>query len=114
MFAIAARRMGYRVHTLEPAPDSPAGQISDREIEARYDDAEKLEEFARGVDVITFEFENIPSASLDRVARVCPVRPRPEVLHVCQNRAREKEFLAGNGFPVADYRVVGSGAEAAA
>ncbi|MFM8887055.1 MAG: 5-(carboxyamino)imidazole ribonucleotide synthase [Chthoniobacterales bacterium] len=114
MFAIAARRMGYRVHTLEPSPDSPAGQISDREIEARYDDAEKLEEFARGVGVITFEFENIPSASLDRVARVCPVRPRPEVLHICQNRAREKEFLAANGFPVADYRVVASAAEAAA
>ena len=114
MFAIAARRMGYRVHTLEPAPDSPAGQISDLEIEARYDDAAKLEEFARGVDVITFEFENIPSASLERVARVCPVRPRPEVLHICQNRAREKEFLAKHGFPVADYRVVGSAAEAAA
>jgi 5-(carboxyamino)imidazole ribonucleotide synthase len=114
MFAIAARRMGYRVHTLEPAPDSPAGQISDREIEARYDDAEKLEEFARGVDVITFEFENIPSASLERVTRLRPVRPRPEVLHICQNRAREKEFLIKHGFPVADYRVVESAAEAAA
>jgi len=114
MFAIAARRMGYRVHTLEPAPDSPAGQISDREIEARYDDAEKLEEFARGVDVITFEFENLPSASLERVTRLRPVRPRPEVLHICQNRAREKEFLTKHGFPVADYRVVESAAEAAA
>ncbi len=114
MFAIAARRMGYRVHTLEPSPDSPAGQISDLEIEARYDDAAKLEEFARGVDVITFEFENIPSASLERVARVCPVRPRPEVLHICQNRAREKEFLTRHGFPVAQYRVVESAAEAAA
>ena len=114
MFAIAARRMGYRVHTLEPAPDSPAGQISDREIEARYDDAEKLEEFARGVDVITFEFENIPSASLERVTRLRPVRPRPEVLHICQNRAREKEFLTKHGFPVADHRVVESAAEAAA
>ena len=51
MFAIAARRMGYRVHTLEPVPDSSAGQISDREISAAYDDLEKLGEFARGVDV---------------------------------------------------------------
>ena len=114
MFAIAARRMGYRVHTLEPAPDSPAGQISDLEITAAYDDLGKLEEFARGVDVITFEFENIPSASLDRVARIRPVRPRPEVLHICQNRAREKEFLARNNFPIAGYRVVESAAEAAA
>ncbi|MEY3481191.1 MAG: hypothetical protein RIQ71_1966 [Verrucomicrobiota bacterium] len=114
MFAIAARRMGYRVHTLEPAPDSPAGQISDLEITAAYDDLGKLEEFARGVDVITFEFENIPSASLDRVARIRPVRPLPEVLHICQNRAREKEFLARNNFPIAGYRVVESAAEAAA
>lgn len=114
MFAIAARRMGYRVHTLEPAPDSPAGQISDREVAAAYDDLAKLEEFARGVDAITFEFENIPSSSLDCVARIRPVRPRPEVLHVCQNRSREKAFLVRNNFPVAGHRVVESAAEAAA
>lgn len=114
MFAIAARRMGYRVHTLEPAPDSPAGQISDLEVAAAYDDLDKLEEFARGVDVITFEFENIPSSSLDRVAQIRPVRPRPEVLRICQNRAREKEFLSRNNFPAADYRVVESAAESAA
>lgn len=114
MFAIAARRLGCRVHTLEPAPDSPAGQISDLEVTAAYDDLEKLEEFARGVDVITFEFENIPSSSLDCVAKIRPVRPRPEVLHICQNRAREKEFLSRNNFPVAGYRVVESAAEAAA
>jgi 5-(carboxyamino)imidazole ribonucleotide synthase len=114
MFAIAARRMGYRVHTLEPAPDSPAGQISDREFAAAYDDLEKLGEFARGVDVVTFEFENISSAALEHVARLRPVRPRPEVLHICQNRAREKEFLQRHGFPVAGHRVVESAAEAAA
>lgn len=114
MFAIAARRMGYRVHTLEPAPDSPAGQVSDREFTAAYDDIQALEEFARSVDVITFEFENIPAASLERVAALRPVYPRPEVLHICQNRAREKEFLRSRHFPVADYRVVNSAAEAAA
>lgn len=114
MFAIAARRSGYRVHTLEPAPDSPAGQISDQEIIAAYDDLEKLEEFAHGVDVITFEFENIPAASLECVSRIRPVHPRPEVLHICQNRAREKRFLARHGFPAADHRVVESAAEAAA
>lgn len=114
MFAIAARRMGYRVHTLEPSPDSPAGQVSDREITAAYDDLGKLEEFAKGVDVITFEFENIPAASLQCVARLRPVHPRPEVLHICQNRSREKEFLTRHGFPVAAYRVVESAAEAAA
>lgn len=114
MFAIAARRLGYRVHTLEPSPDSPAGQVSDRQITAAYDDLGKLEEFAKGVDVITFEFENIPAASLECVSRLRPVHPRPEVLHICQNRAREKEFLSRHGFPVAAHRVVESAAEAAA
>ena len=113
MFGIAARRMGYRVHTFEPSPDSPAGQISDVEFTADYGDFDKLEEFARGVDVVTFEFENIPTAALERVASVCPVYPRPEVLHICQNRAREKEFLSRNGFPCARYKVVNSAAEAA-
>ncbi len=114
MFAITARRMGYRVHTLEPAPDSPAGQISDREFAAAYDDLRALEKFARGVDVITFEFENIPAASLECVARIRPVRPCPEVLRICQNRVREKEFLARHNFPAAGHRVVESAAEAAA
>lgn len=113
MFGLAARRMGYRVHTFEPSPDSPAGQISDVEFTADYGDLDKLEEFARGVDVVTFEFENIPSAALERVAAVCPVYPRPEVLHICQNRAREKEFLTRHGFPCARYKVVNSAAEAA-
>ncbi len=114
MFAMAARRMGYRVHTLEPSPDSPAGQISDLEVTAAYDDLEKLGEFARGVDVTTFEFENISSEALEQVARCCPVRPRPEVLRICQNRAREKEFLQRHGFPVAAHRLVDSAAGAAA
>ncbi|MFZ9933450.1 MAG: hypothetical protein ACO3G9_09670, partial [Chthoniobacterales bacterium] len=113
MFAMAARRMGYRVHTLEPSPDSPAGQISDLEVTAAYDDLEKLGEFARGVDVTTFEFENISSEALEQVARCCPVRPRPEVLRICQNRAREKEFLQRHGFPVAAHRLVDSAAGAA-
>jgi 5-(carboxyamino)imidazole ribonucleotide synthase len=113
MFGLAARRMGYRVHTFEPSPDSPAGQVSDVEFTAEYRDLDKLEEFARGVEVVTFEFENIPSAALERVAAVCPVYPRSAVLHICQNRAREKEFLTRHGFPCARYKVVSSAAEAA-
>lgn len=114
MFGIAARRLGYRVHTYEPTPDSPAGQISDLEVCAAYDDLDRLGEFARGVDVVTFEFENIPSASLAHVASLRPVHPRPEVLHICQNRAREKAFLTAQGFPCARHKVVGSAAEAVA
>lgn len=114
MFGIAARRLGYRVHTLEASPDSPAGQISDVEVTADYDDLEKISAFARDVDVLTFEFENLPVVPLERVAEWRPVRPRPGILHICQNREREKEFLVRHGFPCAKHRTVSSAPEAAA
>jgi 5-(carboxyamino)imidazole ribonucleotide synthase len=106
MFGIAARRMGYRVHTYESTPDSPAGQVSDREFTGSYTDEAALDEFAQSVDVITFEFENIPSAVIDRLAQQKPVRPRSEVLHICQNREREKTFLAGHGYPHVPFRII--------
>ena len=108
MLAIAARRMGYRVHAYEPQPDCPAGQICDVEVNAPYSDSASLEKFARGVDVISFEFENIPRAALDTVSALKPVRPRGEVLHICQNREREKNFLRSKGFPCAPFRMVDS------
>lgn len=108
MLAIAARRMGYRVHVYEPSPDCPAGEICDLEINAPYSDTAALGEFARGVDVLTFEFENIPKAALETVSTIRPVRPRAEVLHICQNREREKLFLQSHGFPCAPFRVVDS------
>jgi 5-(carboxyamino)imidazole ribonucleotide synthase len=104
MFGIAARRMGYRVHAFEPHPDSPAGQISDLEVNASYGDLAALERFAREVDVISFEFENIPLSAIREVARIRPLRPRGEVLHICQNREREKAFLREHGFPHAPSR----------
>jgi 5-(carboxyamino)imidazole ribonucleotide synthase len=111
MFAIAARRMGYRVHTYEPAPDSPAGQISDREFNGSYSDWELLESFVRSVDVVTFEFENIPAEVVDRISRSKPVHPRSEVLHICQNREREKNFLRAHHYPHAPFAVLASQAE---
>ncbi len=108
MLAIAARRMGYRVHVYEPQQSCPAGQICDLEVNAPYNDAAALEKFARGVDVISFEFENIPKSALEFVSSIRPVRPRAEVLHICQNREREKLFLQANGFPCAPFRVVDS------
>jgi 5-(carboxyamino)imidazole ribonucleotide synthase len=108
MFGIAARRMGYRVHAFEPHSDSPAGQISDVEINAPYTDSVALKRFAEQVNVISFEFENIPLSALNEVAKVRPLRPRGEVLHICQNREREKTFLARHGFPHAPFAVVDS------
>ncbi|HEV7642623.1 MAG TPA: 5-(carboxyamino)imidazole ribonucleotide synthase [Pyrinomonadaceae bacterium] len=104
MFAIAARRMGYRVHTFSPESDTPTGQVADHEVTAPYEDLDAVREFARGVQIVTFEFENVPSATVDAVAEIVPVRPRGEVLHITQNRLREKTFLAGNGFPVTCFR----------
>jgi 5-(carboxyamino)imidazole ribonucleotide synthase len=109
MLAIAARRMGYRVHAYEPQPDCPAGQICDVEVNAPYTDSASLRAFAEGVDVISFEFENIPRSAVEAVEALRPVRPRGEVLHICQNREREKNFLQANGFPCASFRVVDSG-----
>ncbi len=106
MFAIAARRMGYRVHSLDPTTDCPAGQVADVEVVADYGDLDAARRFAAGVDVVTFEFENIPSETLRVIAETRPVHPSPEVLHICRHRLREKDFLRSHGFPLAGYRAV--------
>ncbi len=108
MFAIAARRMGYLVHTFSPDRDGPAAHLSDRATAASYDDEAAVREFSGAVDVLTFEFENIPPATIEWASRDQIVRPRGEVLLVAHNRLREKEFLAGAGFPVAPFRRVAS------
>lgn len=111
MFAIAARRMGYRVHTFSPDSDTPTGQVADVEITAAYEDLEAVRRFASQVDVVTFEFENVPSATAAAAAALKPVRPAGEVLHITQHRLREKLFLSRNGFPVALFRHIRSGEE---
>lgn len=111
MFALKARRMGYRVHTYSPGGDTPTGQIADVEWNADYGDLDRLREFARGVDVITFEFENVPAAATEAVAAIVPVRPRGEVLHTTQHRLREKSFLLRHGFPVPDFHPVATRAD---
>ena len=113
MFAIAARRMGYRVHTFSPDEDTPTGQLADREVAARYDDAEKVRDFARGIDVLTFEFENIPAQTFEWAGEFCEVRPTANVLHICQHRLREKQFLEGAGLPLPRFAAVNSAAELA-
>ena len=111
MFAIAARRMGYRVHTFEPSPDSPAGQISDREFNGSYTDWDLLETFIQSVDVVTFEFENIPARGRGQDFAIEAGAPRSEVLHICQNREREKNFLRDHHYPHAPFAVISDQAE---
>jgi 5-(carboxyamino)imidazole ribonucleotide synthase len=103
MFAIAARRLGYRVHVLSPDDDTPTGQVADLEIRAAYDDLDAVAQFARGVSVVTFEFENVPAATTAACERFAPVRPGGNVLHTTQNRLREKTFLKNAGIPVTPF-----------
>lgn len=111
MLAIAARRMGYRVHTLSPEHDTPTGQVADREVQASYEDLDAVRDFARLVDVVTFEFENVPAATARAAAEHTAVRPAGAVLHATQNRLREKGFLSGAGIPVPRYVAVRSAEE---
>ena len=103
MLALEARRMGYRVHTLSPGVDPPTGQVADLEVSAEYDDLDSIRAFARGVDVMTFEFENVSTAAADAAAELVPVRPSGSALHITQQRAREKGFLADRGYPVTPF-----------
>lgn len=111
MFAIAARRMGYRVHTLSPDEDTPTGQVADLEIKAPYEDLDAVRRFASGVDAVTFEFENVPAATAATAAECAPVRPGGYVLHVTQHRLREKTFLKQTNLPVTPFRHVTTLAE---
>lgn len=106
MFAIAARQMGYGVHVYSPEADSPTGHVADREFVASYEDDEQLREFAKSVDVVTFEFENIPASTSSIMEEIVPVRPSGHVLHVAQNRLREKSTLSGFGLPVTPFEAV--------
>jgi 5-(carboxyamino)imidazole ribonucleotide synthase len=96
---------------LSPDDDTPTGQVADVEIQTGYDDLDEVAEFARSVDVMTFEFENVPVATAEVADRYVPVRPAGEVLHTTQNRLREKTFLRSAGLPVTPFAPVRSLAE---
>ena len=114
MLALEAKRMGYRVVTLEPFPDSPTGQIADEQIVAAYDDLRAIGELGARCDVVTYEFENIPLESvlaLERDRRV--VLPNSAALRITQERILEKTFVRDCGIPTADFAPVRTAAELA-
>src|SRR5579864_7826638 len=115
MLTLEAKRMGYRVVTLEPLPDAPAGQVADVQIVAAYDDLRAIGELGARSDVVTYEFENIPLESvlaLERDRRV--VRPDSSVLRVTQDRLLEKAFLVERGCMTAPFAPVRDEAELSA
>lgn len=106
MFAMAARRMGYRVEAISDVADCPAARHCDHLHVGSYDDIEFLTRVGRRLAVVTFEFENVPAAAGEALTSVAAVRPHPRVLHTTQDRGREKAFLVEHGFPCAPHRLV--------
>jgi 5-(carboxyamino)imidazole ribonucleotide synthase len=114
MTAMAAARLGYRTHVFASEPDAPATQVAAAATIAPFGDAAAIKRFAAAVDVVTFEFENIPAAAVRRIAARRPVLPRPEILEITQHRLREKDFLRDIGVATADYRAIGDATALAA
>ena len=106
MLALAAARLGLKTHVYEPAADPCAAPVVERVVRAAWDDAAALAEFAAGVEVVTYEFENVDLAAVDAVAALRPVRPGRRALEVAQDRLAEKTFLAGLGLAVAPHAPV--------
>ncbi len=103
MLALVARRLGYALHVYTPEANSPAGQVADVTHTGSYDDLDAVARFAQQVDVVTFEFENVPLATVEAAERHAPVRPGAQVLYTTQHRLREKQFLWDAGIRTARF-----------
>lgn len=111
MLSVAASRLGYKTHIYEPGANPPAADVAHACTQASYDDHAALQSFAASVDVITYEFENVPTAALDLLEAARPIRPNRRALAVSQDRMSEKNFISGLGLAVAPYAAVNSLAE---
>lgn len=105
-FTLAARDMGYRVMVLDPAADCPAASVADVHLAAAWDDAHALSELAAQCAAVTTEFESVPATALRQLAARIPVHPAPEAVAICQDRLREKQFLAAHGLPHAPFAAI--------
>ncbi|MBT6865176.1 MAG: 5-(carboxyamino)imidazole ribonucleotide synthase [Planktomarina temperata] len=114
MLAVAASRLGLKAHIFEPGANPPAGHVARQVTTASYEDDAALRRFAQSVDVITYEFENIPTSALDILEQIRPIHPGRRALAISQDRLSEKEFLTGLGLKVAPYANVTTAAEAEA
>lgn len=111
MLSVAASRLGYRTHIYEPDADAPAADVAHRTTTAPYDDPAALTAFAASVDVITYEFENVPTAALDLLEAQKPIHPNRRALAISQDRIAEKDFLSGLGLTCAPYDAVATAAD---
>ena len=106
MLSVAASRLGFRTHIYEPGANPPAGHVADAVTTAPYEDEAALRAFAASVDVITYEFENVPTSALDLLESLKPIRPNRKALATSQDRILEKDFLNGLGIATAPYAEV--------
>ncbi len=106
MLSVAASRLGFRAHIYEPGANPPAGDVAHRVTTAGYDDLAALRTFAASVDVITYEFENIPTTALDTLEAMRPIHPNRRALAISQERIAEKDFLLALGLRCAPYAAV--------
>ena len=106
MLALAASRLGFKSHIYSDDPDSPAFEVTSRATHGAYGDLPHLETFARQVDVVTYEFENVPVEAARHLDRLVPVRPGARALEVAQDRLVEKQFIADLGIAVAPFAEV--------
>ena len=106
MLAMAAARLGLKAHVYDPLPEPPAGDVAHRVTTAAYEDAAALEAFGRSVDVITYEFENIPTSALDLLEALAPLHPNRGALATSQDRLTEKSFLRDLGLATAPFAAV--------
>ena len=111
MAAVAAAELGYRCHIYSPDADAPAKEVAAARTTAPYEDTDAAREFAEAVDVVTFEFENVPDDTLAAIARIAPVRPGVDALHVSQDRVVEKTFLNDSGIGTAPWAPVSAAAD---
>ncbi len=113
MLARAASRMGYKTHIYTPDKDSPASHVATTTTIGAYQDTTALRAFGQSVDVVTFEFENIPAETLEMLDSIVTVRPKPSVLFTTRHRLREKEFIRAQGIATAPFAPVRSNEELA-
>lgn len=108
MLAMAAAQLGYRAHIYAPEASGPAADVTARWVQGDYEDGEALRRFGAGVDVVTYEFENVETAGIAALAAHCPVRPNVRALQIAQDREAEKGFVAGLGGRTAPFAPVAS------
>lgn len=114
MTAMAARSLGYNVHVLDPDANCAAAPVADRVVAAKFDDADAAADLASHCDVVTLEIEHIGADALVAAERHAPIRPRPSILQIVQDRSVQKRWLSANGFPIGAYRDVTTDVELAA